>query len=188
MFKATAHLESVSPYSQSRMHDTPKTDKERPDDYEARTWREKAHANDDGQIFMPPMAFKLCLAEAAKFLSEKIPGKRNATWTKHFEAGVLVMEPVSLPHRKDEVAGEWFNMNANGQRGSGTRVKRCFPVIPEWKVSVNFYVLDNTITREVFEHHLAEAGKFIGVGRFRPRQGGFYGRFKVVGLDWAEEV
>lgn len=39
MIKATAHLESVSPYSPSRMHATEKTEKERPDDYESRRWR-----------------------------------------------------------------------------------------------------------------------------------------------------
>lgn len=184
MFKAIAHLESVSPYSPSRMHDTPKLEKERPDDYEKRTWREKAHANDNGNIFLPPMGFKLCLAECAKFLGEQIPGKGKATWTKHFEAGVLCMEPLELPVKKDEVQGEWFNMNADGKRGSGTRVRRCFPVIPEWKGAVNFYVIDNTITQKVFEHHISEAGKFIGIGRFRPRNGGFYGRFKLTKLEW----
>lgn len=186
MFKATAHLESISPYSPSRMHDTPKLEKERPDDYEKRTWREKAHANDNGNIFLPPMGFKLCLAECAKFLGEQIPGKGKATWTKHFEAGVLCMEPLVLPDKKDTVQGEWFNMNSDGKRGSGTRVRRCFPVIPEWKGAVTFYVIDNTITRQVFEHHMSEAGKFIGVGRFRPRNGGFYGRFKLTKLDWSE--
>lgn len=185
MFKATAHLESISPYSPSRMHDTPKLEKERPDDYEKRTWREKAHANDNGQIFMPPMGFKLCLAECAKFMSEQIPGKGKATWTKHFEAGVLCMEPLVLPAKKDEVQGEWFNMNSDGKRGSGTRVRRCFPVIPEWKGAVSFYVIDSTITETVFRHHMSEAGKFIGVGRFRPRNGGFYGRFKLIDLEWS---
>jgi hypothetical protein len=186
MFKATAHLESVAPYSPSRMHATLKLEKERPDDYEKRTWREKAHADENGNIFMPPMGFKLCLAECAKFISEQIPGKGKSTYTKHFEAGVLCMEPLVLPVKKDAVQGEWFNMNADGKRGSGTRVRRCFPVIPEWKGSVNFFVIDNTLTEKVFKHHLEEAGKFIGIGRFRPRNGGFYGRFRLTGMDWVE--
>ena len=36
-----------------------------------------------------------------------------------------------------------------------------------------------TITLSVFRKHLEEAGKFIGIGRFRPRNNGFYGRFEV---------
>lgn len=184
MFKAIAHLESISPYSPSRMHDTPKMEKERPDDYEKRTWREKCHHIADGTVFLPPMGFKMCIAECAKFLGEQIPGKGKSTFTKHFEAGVLCMEPVLLPYKKDELQGEWFNMNSDGKRGSGSRVRRCFPVIPEWKAAVNFYVIDPTITEKVFVHHISEAGKFIGIGRFRPRNGGFYGRFKLVGFEW----
>lgn len=116
MFKATAHLESISPYSPSRMHGVEKLEKERPDDYEKRTWREKCHYREDGTVFLPPMGFKICLAECAKFLGEQIPGKGKATWTKHFEAGVLCMEPVDLPVKKDDLQGEWFNMNADGIR------------------------------------------------------------------------
>lgn len=74
--------------------------------------------------------------------------------------------------------------HADGKRGSGTRVPRTFPVIRQWHGKALFYVLDETITREVFQRYLEEAGKFIGVGRFRPRNGGFYGRFEVKSLDW----
>lgn len=186
MFRATAHLEGISPYSQSRMHGDEKTEKERHDDYEKRTWREKCHYTDTGQVFIPPMAFKICLAECAKFISEQIPGKGKATWTKHFEAGVLCMEPVLLDYKKDDLRGETFNMNSDGIRGSGKRVPRTFPVIPEWKAPVNFYVIDSTITEPVFRHHVEQAGKFIGIGRFRPRNGGFYGRFKLNKLEWTK--
>ena len=33
-------------------------------------------------------------------------------------------------------------------------------------------------------HILREAGKFIGIGRFRPRNNGYYGRFDVESVDW----
>jgi hypothetical protein len=45
--------------------------------------------------------------------------------------------------------------------------------------------LDETVTPPVFEEHLREAGSFVGVGRFRPRQGGYYGRFVVERVTWA---
>jgi hypothetical protein len=51
---------------------------------------------------------------------------------------------------------------------------------------VEFLVLDETITQDVFAEHLTEAGRFIGIGRFRPRSNGYYGRFTVEKLDWAE--
>lgn len=79
MKQAVAHLKSISPYSQSRFHDTEKLAKEAPDDYEARTWRDRMHSTDDGHVFIPPMAFKNCLSEAAKFLGRQVPGRGKST-------------------------------------------------------------------------------------------------------------
>lgn len=49
---------------------------------------------------------------------------------------------------------------------------------------MEFLILDEIITEEVFREHLADAGSFIGIGRFRPRNNGFYGRFLVESVDW----
>ena len=73
----------------------------------------------------------------------------------------------------------------SGIRGSGKRVEKCFPVIPSWTGEVTFYVLDETVTQEVFKNILEQAGAFIGIGRFRPRNNGFYGRFKVESIVWS---
>lgn len=180
-----ATLKSVSAYSQSRGHITPKLEKETADDYERRTWREKCHVGDDGMIFIPGMSFKMGLDAAAKFLGHKIPGKRNATYTKHFLAGVLVLDNGPIQIAKADVDPEWLFVNADGVRGSGKRVWKAFPLIPEWQTDITFYIADETITKDVFEQHLAEAGKFIGVGRFRPERGGFKGRFEVAGTQWS---
>jgi hypothetical protein len=144
------------------------------------------HADAEGMVFIPPMAFKNCLSEAAKYLTMQIPGKGKSTYTKHFEAGVLVFEPMPLGVHKDKVSGEWFFVPSDGRRGSGKRVSRCFPVFPKWSGSVVFHIFDPTITKDVFQRHLEEAGKFIGIGRFRPRNNGFYGRFEMKSLKWEE--
>jgi hypothetical protein len=185
MRTATVTLKSISPYSQSRAHFTDKLNKEGADDYEKRTWRERMHVDADGNVFIPPMGFKNCISEIAKFLSVQVPGKGKATYTKHFEAGILVMEALKLKIKKDDVPGEWLFVPADGKRGGGKRVRKCFPVIREWTGDVTFHVLDETITPEVFEHHLKEAGNFIGIGRFRPRNNGFYGRFAVEKVKWS---
>lgn len=184
---ATAHLKSTSAYSQSRKYDTPKKEKESAKDYEARTWRDRLHVDSDGYVFIPPVSFKNCIAEAAKYLGIQIEGKGKSTYTKHFEAGVLVTDGLTLPVKKENVAGEWLFVPADGKRGSGKRVDKCFPVIPEWSGTVTFYVLDDTITEDVLAYHLEQAGKFIGIGRFRPRNNGFYGRFTVEKIEWSAE-
>jgi hypothetical protein len=183
---AEVTLTSISPYSQSRKYDTPKKDKELAKDYEARTWRDRLHTDSDGHVFIPPMSFKNCIAEVAKYLGVQIPGKGKNNYTKHFEAGVLVTDPLVLPITKDEVEGEWLFVPADGKRGSGKRVDKCFPVIRQWEGTVPFYILDETITEDVFRHHIEQAGKFIGIGRFRPRNNGFYGRFNVTNLKWTD--
>ena len=184
MRTAIVKMHSISPYSQSKHYDVPKLDKEIPKDYEARTWRERMHVNKDGHVFIPPMAFKNCLSECAKFLSIQIPGKGKATYTKHIEAGVLVTEPLVLPIKKEDADCEWLFVPSDGRRGGGTRVNKCFPLIREWEGEVTFYILDETVTEDVFKLHIEEAGKFIGIGRFRPRNNGFYGRFEVEDIAW----
>ncbi|MHA2064660.1 MAG: hypothetical protein ACXABY_09830 [Candidatus Thorarchaeota archaeon] len=188
MIIATAKLKSVSPYSQSRYHNTPKLDKENPVDYENRTWRNRLHTDNDGKVIIPPMTFKNTLANAAKFLSKQIPGKGKSTYTKHFEAGILVVEPLNLGIHKKDVEFEWLFVPSDGKRGSGTRVEKCFPLIREWEGEVQFLVLDDTITEDVFKETLIEAGRLIGIGRFRPRNNGFYGRFSVESINWEKKV
>jgi len=177
MKTAQVRLTSVSPYSQSRHYTTDKLPKELPKDYEKRTWRDRLHVNETGMVIIPQMALKNCLSECAKFLGIQVPGKGKANYTKHFEAGLLVLEPLDLGIKADEVSGEWLFVPSDGRRGSGSRVEKCFPIIPQWQATATIYVLDETITQDVLDLHLDQAGKFIGMGRFRPRNNGFYGRF-----------
>lgn len=178
-----ASLEAVAPYSQSRAHETPKLDKEGPDEYEKRTWREKAHAQ-DGKVYIDPMAFKFGLDKAAQMLRMKIKGKGNSEYKKFFLAGVLCTERVFI----GDVASmqcERVYAHANGVRGSGKRVWRLFPRFDTWKADVRFDILADEITKEVFEVHLRQAGAFVGIGRFRPENGGYFGRYKISKLKWS---
>lgn len=183
---ARVKLESVSDYSQSKHIDVPKLNRELPKDYEERCWRERCHAGKDGKVFMPAMSFKNCLASAARFMSEQVPGKGKTTYTKHFLSGVLVMENCPLPVKRDEVEGEWLFVPSDGKRGGGSRVHKCFPVIRSWKAEVTFHIIDDIITEEVFTRTLMNAGSYIGLGRFRPENGGYYGRFRVLEVKWEE--
>lgn len=182
MRQVIANLKSVSPYSQSRFHNELKLEKENHDDYEKRTWIKRLHINESGKVFIPPMSFKNCLSECARYLSMQIPGKGKSTYTKHFEAGVMVTDPLVLDLTEEQAKGEWLHVPSDGRRGGTKRVLKCFPYIPSWTGDVIFYIFDDTITETVFRYHLEQSGKFIGIGRFRPRNNGFYGRFQVVDL------
>lgn len=185
MKEAKVSLKSISGYSQSRNYEVPLLDdKESKADYEERTWRERCHYENDGQILIPPMQFKNCLANAGPMLSMKIPGRGTATYTKHFVSGILVMDKVLLPYKKDEIKGERLFVPSDGKKGGGKRVWKIFPYIPEWEGELTYHILDETITEKVFRKHLEESGNFVGLGRFRPQNGGYYGRFEVTKIEW----
>lgn len=189
MKRAVCKLKSISPYSQSKHYDVPKINggRESAKDYEARTWRERLHVNKDGNVFIPPMAFKNCISEIAKYLSMQIQGQGKKTYTAKFEAGVLVVDALTLPLKKEDVQGQWLFVPSDGKRGGAKRVDKCFPVIPEWEGTVEFVILDEIITEDIFRKHLEEAGKFIGIGYFRPRNNGYWGRFSVENVKWLNE-
>jgi hypothetical protein len=192
----TAHLKSTpgSPYSQSRHYVVEKNQGEGYDDYYRRTWRNHMHTDETGSVVIPPGSFKNCLAESAKFLGIPIPGKGKANYTKHFEAGVLCFNTVQLGIKASDVQFEALFLPSDGKRGGQKRVDKYYPYIPSWEADVEFVVVDDTVIQRwvgdkditVFEHVLDGAGKFIGIGRFRPRNNGHYGRFNVTSVKIAE--
>jgi hypothetical protein len=189
MRKVTVHLNGISPYSQSRHFDAdmvPKLERENADAYDKRTWREHLHVDQEGRVFIPGMAFKQAMTDACRFLGHKVPEKRNATWTKHFQSGIMIFDNLVLPVRKEDVQSERLYLNADGKRGGGTRVWRTYPVLRNWAGSLDIYVVDELIIQPVLRAHLEAAGRFIGVGRFRPQNGGFYGLFEIARIDWQE--
>lgn len=188
MITAIARLRSTSPYSQGKHFVPDALPNESKDETEKRMWRERMHYDikRENEVFIPPMQFSLALKTAAKYLSIQIPGKGKSTYTKNFESGVMVNNPLYLGVKKEDVHPESVYVPSDGKVGGTTRVTKYFPIIEEWEGDVTFYILDNIITKEVFLEVLATAGNLIGVGRFRPKNRGYYGRFEVVDLKWSE--
>jgi hypothetical protein len=180
----TVKFTGQAPYSASRAHCAEKLPKETADAYEERTWREKAHVQ-DGMVVIPPMAFKIGLDRAAKMLGKQIPGKGKSTYTKFFESGVIVTEPVAIA-AEEAIQLERIHANADGVRGSGKRVWRSFPRIDRWSGKVRFHIIADEITPDVFEEAVRYAGMAVGVGRFRPERGGYFGRYTADEFKWEE--
>jgi hypothetical protein len=186
---ARCKLVSISTLSQSRKHNEPKlNDKEKPDDYEKRTWRHKCHTNEKGEVIITPIAFKFSIDQAAKMLRMRIPGKGNSEYTKHFKSGIIVTTEVVIAKSRDDLVPGTFLMSVKGVRGNGggSKVERILPQVPKWSGVVDYYVIDETITQDVFEKHLRESGNLVGIGQFRPENGGYCGRFKVESIEWLD--
>jgi hypothetical protein len=131
---------------------------------------------------------KAALDEAAKYLSMKLVG--NSTFTQLFRCAVVPIsdQPLLMINNKPVTADdpafeqEWINAHVDGNRnGSGKRVPRAYPIFRDWTCpDVEFEILDPRITEEIFLKHMAACGVFKGIGRFRPGNGGFNGRFEVI--------
>lgn len=182
-------IKGVTPYSQSRAVDTdehPKLPKEGPGDYDLRMWREKATCDENGQVMIPAMALKMSVDEAIKRLAIGIPGRGKSTYSKFFVAGQICEGDVPLGIQKKDLEAIVIWANADGVRGSGKRVKRKFPFIRTWSGTARFAILDEVIPSDVFERAITEAGRLVGIGRFRPEKGGFNGRFTCEQFRWSE--
>lgn len=184
MRTATIHVSSIGPYSQSKFYDVPKIGTESMEAYKQRTWRLHCHTDKNGHVIIPPMAVKNGLVSAAKFLGMKVRGKGQATYTKRFESGVITQDPLVLPLHIDDVVSESLFLPSDGVRGSGKRVVKIYPVIPEWSGAFKVVVIDEKIEDDIMAEHAEAWGKFIGIGRFRPEKNGFYGRFVVDKIKW----
>jgi hypothetical protein len=182
-------ITGLTPYSQSRQHDEPKLEGENHEAYDVRTWRSKlsvAVRNDAATVVIPAHGLHQSIAAAAKYSKRQIPGQGKATWTAKFLSGITLMEDPALNLSPDAVGCVTISANADGVRGSGKRVPRRFPIIPQWETTFDVYILDPIITQDVFREMVEISGMFIGIGRFRPEKGGTNGRFKISALAWED--
>ena len=101
-------------------------------------------------------------------------------------AGVLVVEPLVLPVTEETIESHRVFVPSDGRRGGTTRVWKTFPLVTRWEGTVEFLVLDELINEEVFTNHLEDAVSFIGLGPFRPRNNGYFGRFAVENVRWVK--
>lgn len=180
------HIEGVSPYSASKHHEEPELSNETKDEYDRRTWRNKATTDAMGMMVIPGSAFKQAVDNASKMVCGKIPGKGNSTYAKLFTTGVIVEGNAPLGVHANDAESIRLHVNADGVRGSGKRVFRTFPIVHSWKTSVPFLITEPTLPEAEFERAVTAAGRCMGVGRWRPEKGGSNGRFAVTGFDWSD--
>ncbi|MCA3375674.1 MAG: hypothetical protein INF64_00990 [Roseomonas sp.] len=186
---ARLSIVGLTAYSQSRQHDEPKLEGENHEAYDQRTWRSKLSvATRDGKptVVIPAHGLHQAIAAAAKYSKRQIPGQGKATWTAKFLSGITLMDDPALGIDPATVNVVTISANADGIRGSGKRVPRRFPIMPEWETTFDVYILDPIITQDVFREMVEIAGMFIGIGRFRPEKGGTNGRFRIASLVWED--
>lgn len=57
-----------------------------------------------------------------------------------------------------------------------------------WRGTITCMVYDDVITQDVFRKVVESAGMLVGIGRFRPQNRGFYGRFRLDSMTWNDDA
>jgi hypothetical protein len=105
--------------------------------------------------------------------NNRIAGRGKKTFKDAFKGGVFV-EPRLIPHKISK--WEIDLQNVVVQR---SRVIRARPRFDEWELDFQILNIDERITPNIIKDILVDAGRFCGIGDFRPR----YGRFEVVKFE-----
>lgn len=187
----TVSITGFAPYSASRAHQSVRGENEPWADFEKRCWKEHLHTDLDGNIVVPGPGIKQAIDYAAQRLSLKKDGKSK--WTSDINSGVSVMHDMNLtdksgaPIHSDAATAVTIFAHTNGDRKSGSRQNRIFPLIPApWFGKFELLLVNSTIPQSVIEQIVTHAGLIAGLGRFRPERSGSNGRFEVTSFAWRE--
>jgi hypothetical protein len=183
-------LVGFAPLSFSRPYEVPKKERESHDDYEKRTFWERLHRS-NGEVVVPAVSIKIALDLAAKHLGMKKSGR--TTFRATFESGITTLSGakavfstgIKTDGSDPRLTYERLYMSADGLKNGSKRVWRYYPEIMPWEATGQLLIVDDAITDHVFEVHLRHCGMFVGLGRWRPAQGGAKGRFGVQSLTFA---
>ena len=137
-------------------------------------WCAAMYYSDETGPYLPGRMLKACLIGAAKKTKE---GPKIKT-------GLIVMTdkaPVKYPGPRNQKA-MWENKNFIDIRSvvvQRARLMRCRPTFPSWEVVFEI-VYDPSIIDKSDILRIAEtAGLIVGMGDYRPENGGDFGRFSV---------
>lgn len=132
---------------------------------------------DDNKPYIPSVYFRNSLIEAGKQF--KITGKGKSNFSKLIGATVDIF-PAIITLQGDEY--NVFRISAVNPMTKG-RMMVSRPKFDNWgckfEVILNDEGVDGITIKEILEH----AGKYVGVGDWRPEKKGMFGKFTVISFQ-----
>lgn len=181
-------IKGITPYMQHRMDDTKlevweknrKKIIEREDVNKEDLLRANFHSYIDaeGQCYLPGEHLRVALINAGSFMKSKVGNARKSM--KNIVAAMFTINPenINLPPFDEVDKRSAVNKNVKA---------RVMVIRPKWnagwKVKFNVFVDDNTMTKETVAELLNYAGKYVGIGSYRPTNNGYFGRFEVENIQ-----
>jgi len=140
-------------------------------DYEKEALK-KLYMNVDEKIFQPSTHLERALIEAGKKI--RVKGNGKATYSKLFGSMVAV-DGLEILHKNPKY--EIFKMLVVIPSTKG-RIMRYRPMFKEWVLEFNLEAEDE-IPKDVLKEALEIAGRYVGIGDWRPEKKGKFGKFQV---------
>lgn len=134
---------------------------------------DKLYTDEKKKVVLPSVYLKNSLVEAGKQF--KIVGKGKSTYSKLL-ASTIDISPFYIDFKSDKY--EVFRISAVNPMTKG-RMMTERPMFKKWSASfsvvINDEAIDSSIVNEVLEH----AGKYVGIGDWRPEKKGMFGKFMI---------
>ena len=122
----------------------------------------------DGNPYEPADHLEAAFIKEA--VNYKIPGQGKKTFKDAIRAGVII-EPREIPISP----GTW-EIDERVVVIKGDRILRWRPRFNEWNLKFEIQVIDERITENILKEIVINAGKYVGIGDFRPK----FGRYQVL--------
>lgn len=133
----------------------------------------KTYRTEAGELFLPSTHFKASMVKAS--VDFKMSGKK--TYKDFVKAGIFI-EPTEIILDQQE-----YEIHEEPVVISRARVMSWRPKFKEWSCEFKIEIVDEMLNPSVIKEILETAGKYKGVGDYRPE----YGRFEVIEFEVEEE-
>lgn len=180
-------IEGVTPYMQHRMDDA-KLDQweklrgpihERPDVSIEDATRAEYHCyrNQQDTCYIPSEHVRGSLIAAGSFVKAKVGGRSKSM--KQIVAAMFMVSPFDLVLPEYDSIDKRSAVNRNVK----ARVIVIRPKWNRWSVVFTLSIDEDSITIDTVTQIIEYAGKYVGIGSFRPANNGMFGRFKLLSID-----
>lgn len=131
------------------------------------------YRNEKNELCVPGEYLRMSIIAAAKFRQDPRSPRKSAA--DLFKAAVLSLTPLASLGAKD-----WDYEDRRRVCIQRNSITRCRPAMKSgWRVKIQLQCnLPEYVSPEILNEVIAQAGKLIGIGDFRPT----FGRFQIVGF------
>lgn len=144
-------------------------------------WKKALYFDEKIGIYQPATHIEGALIKAA--VNFQITGKGKKTYKDLFKSAVFVT-PDYVPHglkgTPDKLAEEGkLTIDKRLVRINNSGVERRRPMLKSWSLEFVIEVHDDQISHDVVKQILEHAGRYVGIGDYRPK----FGRFTITKFE-----